>query len=146
MDRSDWMSDAGYESGLVAEDRLLKGAVSEERLHQARRTALGAVVAIVGMALAAVVGFLLWPNLMRFGVRMGGHYQPGSPEDWPAVWAMVGAVLVVAALVVALTRSSVTLQSLCEYWANMASYLSTGRKQLPPGRADRQNAWPGVGG
>jgi len=129
------MSDEGYESGVIAEARERQALSPDERSTPKSR-ALGAVVAGTAFAVTFLFACLLWPYLMRFGMlgdRVGTHANGEGNVDWPAVWALMAAVLIAAAIVFALTRA-LSMRSSGGFWSDIAGALTSsgkGRKPKP---------------
>ena len=141
MERRDWMSERGYESGQAAERRV-RNSLPGNRNGTAVSKKIGAGMAAIGCSLVLAAGYMLWPYLVRFltlsdkGTR---RIKGADNVDWQAAWALVLAVGLVAVIVFAFTKA-ISLKSIGSYFSEMASFMSLGRARMtaqpdmPPSR------------
>ena len=127
MERRDWMSEQGYESGLAAERRLrdsLAGGMGGTAMSKKM------VAAMLGIGCSTVfaTGYMLWPYLLRFltlSDKGSGSINGADNVDWEAAWALVLAVGLVAMIVFAYTKA-ISLKSIGSYFSEIASFVSMG--------------------
>jgi hypothetical protein len=152
MNRSSWMSDAGFESGVSAEQRAVPTPVFTDKplpLEVRLRHAVIGLAALVAVALLlAAIGYFAWSYVRP--VTFDTMFFPGSggfqrPETFAGfLWVGASAVLYVAAAVILAVLGAGVLYLLgCAFFemlANLGRYEPHLRRLVQSRRAGEREA------